>query len=94
MSDQDTIFLAPNGYGAQPYISRDLLGDSGCPLDPGDTCIGHAIPGVGILLVDASDPRTFDVVPQPNREESRPSTTSEDTTPGGKPRNTRSHGSE
>lgn len=48
--DETEVTLTPNGYGAQPYLSRDLLEDSRCPLEQGQTVTARVIENVGILL--------------------------------------------
>lgn len=55
MTDSRDISLVPNGRGAQAYFGHDLLGDSACPLDRGQTVTAHIIRGVGILLADPDE---------------------------------------
>ncbi len=62
MTDQKTVSLTENGYGATAYIGRDLLEDTGCPLDRGGTAIARLVPDVGILLVDVDDTADYEVI--------------------------------
>ncbi len=62
MTDQTTVSLTENGYGATAYIGRDLLEDTGCPLDQGGKAIAQLIPDVGILLVDVEDTADYEVI--------------------------------
>lgn len=61
MTDEQQLTLAPNGHGAQAYLSRDLLGDTACPLGQGQPCRAEVYPGVGILIVPANDSREFTI---------------------------------
>ena len=57
--NKQQIRLTPNGRGAQPYISRDILEDSACPLRQGQRCRATLIPGVGVLLQAANDETNY-----------------------------------
>lgn len=61
MATYREITLSPNGFGAQPYLSRDLLDDSRCPLTRGEACGAHVIDGVGILLAEADSDAEYDI---------------------------------
>lgn len=57
------LTLAPNGRGSTVYLPRDLLEDSGCPLQRGGDIRAELHVGIGILLI----PRTrgqFEVTEQ------------------------------
>lgn len=58
---QETV-LSPNGRGVQPYLSRDIVEDSSCPLDPGDTVVAALVPSVGVLLVPSEGSTDFEVI--------------------------------
>lgn len=62
MSDQKTVSLTENGYGSTLYLGRDLLEDTGCPLDQGGKAIAQIVPDIGILLVDVDDDADYEVV--------------------------------
>ena len=62
MTDQTTVSLTENGYGSTLYLGRDLLEDTGCPLDRGGDAIAHLVPDVGILLVDVDDSADYEVI--------------------------------
>lgn len=61
MTDQTTVSLTENGYGATAYFSRDLLEDTGCPLDRGGKAVAQLVPDVGVLLVDVDDEADYEV---------------------------------
>lgn len=61
MTTQQELSLAPNGRGAQAYLSRDVLEDSACPLDQGQSVRAIVYRDIGILLVPAVETREFEV---------------------------------
>ncbi|MCL9818334.1 hypothetical protein [Natronocalculus amylovorans] len=60
MVDETDVSLTTNGNGAQAYFNTNLLGDTACPLDPGDRCRAIAVQ-YGILLVPETDERSFTI---------------------------------
>lgn len=61
MTKRRQINLPPNGNGAQPFIGPDLLDDSACPIDVGQTVTATVIRGVGILITEPQDDREYRV---------------------------------
>lgn len=62
MTDRKEVSLTENGYGSTLYLGRDLLEDTGCPLDRGGNAIAELIPHVGILLIDVDDDADYEVI--------------------------------
>lgn len=58
--NQETA-LSPNGRGAQPYLSRDIIDDSNCPLSRGETVVAELIPRVGVILRPKNSPEIVKV---------------------------------
>lgn len=56
---QLTLQLSPNGKGATLYLPRDILDDTGCPLEQGDRVSVRMKPGIGILLTTSRDETSY-----------------------------------
>lgn len=54
--------LSANGKGAQPYLPRDLIDDTGCPLRRGETVSAGLIPGIGVILLPIDGPDVREVI--------------------------------
>lgn len=64
----DSGTLSANGHGGQTYFSSELLGDSRCPLIPGDACVAQVVPEIGVLVVPAGARVEYPIaVPNPRR---------------------------
>ena len=62
MTKSTNTKLSANGKGVQPYIPRDLIEDTGCPLDRGEVVSAGLIPGVGVLLTPIDGPDVLEVI--------------------------------
>lgn len=51
VTTSDRISVNPNGSSVQIYFKQTYSQDSRFPLDPGDTCVTHVLPGGGVAIV-------------------------------------------
>lgn len=51
MTTSDRVSVNPNGSSVQVYFKQTYSQDSRFPLDSGDTCVTHVLPGGGVVLV-------------------------------------------
>lgn len=51
MTTSDRVSVNPNGSSVQVYFRKTYSQDSRFPLDPGDTCVTHVLPGGGVAIV-------------------------------------------
>ena len=59
---QQETTLTANGRGVQPYISRDIIRDTRCPLIPGETAVAELVPDVGVILRPAGSAEIDEVI--------------------------------